>query len=306
MTIYTRLAQGEFLKPRYWIVWLGIGLIRVVCVLPPGARWLVGSFLGRVAYYLAHRRRHIVTVNIRLCFPRLSDAELTQLVKDNFRSSGISLVETALAWFRQADKFQSPIDIYGLEHLKEAQAQGKGVILLGMHLSSLDFCGAVLASHLPFDIMYRRNKNKLLEAVMTRGRRRHFPLAIERSDVRQVIKRLRQGHIVWYGADQDYGRKHSIFVPLFDIPAATITATSRIAKITRSPVVFFSHYRHLDSGHYAIHLRPSLDNFPSKDQYADCVRINALIEEAIRVSPEQYWWLHRRFKTRPDGEPRPY
>ncbi len=304
LTIHTTLAQGEFLQPRYWMIWLGIGLMRVVCGLSPGSRWAVGSFLGRLTYYLARRRRHIVSTNLGLCFPRLTDIELRQLVKDNFRSSGISLVETALAWFGRPDK--SLVDMYGLEHLREAQAQGRGVILLGVHLSSLDFCGAVLASQLPFDIMYRRNKNRLLEAVMTNGRRRHYPLAIERGDVRQVINRLKSGHVVWYGPDQDYGRKHSIFAPLFGIPAATITATSRIARLTGSKVVFFSHYRQLDSGRYAIHLSQPLAHFPGPDQYADCARINALVEAAIRVSPEQYWWLHRRFKTRPDGEPRPY
>ena len=278
----------------------------VLCSLPPAARWRMGALLGKLTYYLARRRRHIVAVNIRLCFPQLNPTALRQLVKDNFRSSGISLVETALAWFKPVNNFRALVDVHGLEHLKAAQAQGRGVILLGIHLSSLDLCGAVLASHLPFDIMYRRNKNKLLEAVMTRGRQRHFPLAIERSDVRQVIKRLRQGHTVWYGADQDYGRKHSIFAPFFDLPTATITATSRIAKITQSPVVCFSHYRHLDSGRYSIQLSPPLDNFPTEDLHADCTRVNTWVEDAIKVSPEQYWWLHRRFKTRPDGEPRPY
>ena len=298
--------QREFLKPGYWAIWLGVGLFRLVCVLPLRARWAVGTGLGLIGYRLATRRRRIVSTNLRLCFPQLNRVELTRLVKNNFRSSGISIVETALAWFHPVGQFRGLVDLYGQEHLKDAQARGRGVILLGMHLSSLDFCGAVLANHIPFDIMYRRNKNKLLQALMIDGRRRNFPEAIERNNVRQVIKRLKAGHIVWYGPDQDYGRKHSIFAPFFDVPAATITAMSRIARITNAPVVVFTHYRNLDTGRYELHLSEPLENFPDADPQVDCVRINLLVEQAIKKHPEQYWWLHRRFKTRPPGEARPY
>jgi len=301
----TSLRQPEFLKPRYWPTWVGIGLIRLICVLPLRARWALGSALGLLAFYLARKRRHIVLTNLALCFPHADIQTRQRMLIENFRSSGISIIETAVAWFEEPAGYRTLVDIEGLENLRAAKAEGRGVLLLGMHLSTLDFCGAVLASETPFDVMYRRNKNKLLEAVMTRGRQRNFDSAIERNNVRQVIRRLKEGAIVWYGPDQDYGRRHSVFAPFFSRQAATITATSRIVKITGSPVVVFSHYRDLQQGRYRIRLE-RLDDFPAGDDLIDCTLINSIVEKAISEAPEQYWWLHRRFKTQPEGIDRPY
>ncbi len=255
---------------------------------------------------LAKRRRHIADVNLALCFPQLSTEKRLALLKRVFRSSGIGIVETATVWLRDPAELRDLVEIHGIENLKGALAEGKGVILLGMHLSTLDFCGAVLSSHVDFDVMYRRNKNLLLESIMTRGRVRNFPHAIERRDIKAVIRALKEGRAVWYGADQDYGRKHSIFVPFFNEPAATITATARLARLYDSPVITFTHYRSSDDSHYEIFLGEPLANYPTDDQAADATTINCHIERAIERQPDQYWWLHRRFKTRPDGQERPY
>ncbi len=301
----TTLRQSEFLKPKYWLTWFGILLIRSICALPLRGRWAVGSALGYLAYLIAGKRRHIVKTNLRLCFPDLPEDELKELIISNFRSSGMSIIETALVWFTPATRHVHLVNFHGVDQLEAAIADGKGVLLVGMHLSTLDFCGASLATRIPFDVMYRYNKNKLLEAVMTRGRERNFPSAIERSNIRQVIRRLREGAVVWYGPDQDYGAKHSVFAPFFNIPTATISATSRIAEMTECKIVVFSHYRNLEKGCYDIYLT-RVDDFPSDSELDDCTRVNKIIEDAIQKSPEQYWWLHRRFKTRPPGEPRPY
>lgn len=274
--------------------------------MPHKARIAAGSFIGSLGYYFAVRRKHIVDVNLRLCFPEMQEEKRTQLIRKNFRSTGISIIETALVWLRNPAQFRPMVTIYGLENLTSARDEGRGVILLGMHLSTLDFCGAILASYIGFDVMYRKNKNKLLDAIMTRGRARNYPRAIQRDDVRAVVKSLKQGKIVWYGPDQDYGRKHSIFAPFFDVEAASITATSRIARMTGSPVVIFTHYRKADDSGYEIFLSKPLDNYPGEDERENATRINRIVEEAIIRSPEQYWWLHRRFKTRPPGQPRPY
>lgn len=210
------------------------------------------------------------------------------------------MIETGLAWLRGPDSILSRVEFEGLDVLREAQAKGKGVILMGMHLSTLDICGAALGRYVPFDVMYRRNKNLMLEAVMTNGREQNFPEAIERNDIRRVIKNLKSGHIVWYGPDQDYGRRNAIFSPFFGVSAATITATSRIAKITGSPVVSFSHFRNPETGKYSVRISPPLQDFPSDSERDDVNRINQLIEAAVSKAPEQYWWFHRRFKTRPD------
>ena len=296
------LRQSEFLKPKYWLTWIGIAVVRAISKLPLKVRWKLGSWLGELGYLLARSRRHIVKTNLELCFPNLTEQEIQALTKENFRSSGISIIETAQAWFDDPASFRDIVDIEGLGHLEAAKASGSGVMLLGTHLSTLDFCGAVLGTEIPFEVMYRRNKNKLLETIMTRGRVKNFPAAIERSDVRSVIRRLKSGAIVWYGPDQDYGRKHSLFVPFFGKTAATITATARIAGMTGAKVVPYAHYRDLATGRYRIQLLPVLEDFPADNEEASCTRVNQIVEQAILVAPEQYWWVHRRFKTQPEGK----
>ena len=294
------LKTPAFLHPRYWLTWFGLLVFRVVVMLPHTARTGVGEALGALTWHLARRRRQIVEVNLQLCFPEKSAEELAQLTKKTFKSGGISMIETGLAWLRGPDSILERVEFEGLDELREAHAKGKGVILMGMHLSTLDICGAALGCHVPFDVMYRRNKNLMLEAVMTNGREQNFPEAIERNDIRRVIQNLKSGHIVWYGPDQDYGRRNAIFSPFFGVSAATITATSRIAKITGSPVVSFSHFRHAETGKYSVRISRTLENFPSDSEENDVQRINQLIEAAVMKAPEQYWWFHRRFKTRPN------
>lgn len=218
----------------------------------------------------------------------------------------MSIVETAIAWLIGGDSITDISALEGLEHLTRAHSLGKGVILLGTHMSTLDLAGTVISREVTLDVMYRANKNALMESIMTNGRRRLYPHAIERNDIRQVIRNLKAGHIVWYGPDQDYGARNSVFVPFFGVPAATTTAASRIARITGAPVVPFTHYRVDDNRRYRVLLFPPWEDFPSDSLEADARRINAFVERCIREYPEQYWWFHRRFKTRPPGEQRIY
>lgn len=294
------MSNNRFIHPRFWPTWAGYGFLWCVVRLPHGLRLAVGSFLGRLGYVLAAGRRRIVESNLAACFPDLDHDEVRQLAHDTFRSGGMSIVETAIAWLGKSGSVHKICRINGLEHLTDAVDRGKGVILLGTHMSTLDIAGSVLSSHVAFDVMYRANKNPLLERIMTGGRERLYPHAIERNDVRRVIGNLKAGHVVWYGPDQDYGERNSVFVPFFGVPAATMTAVSRIAAMTGSPVVPFSHYR--VAGGYEIDLGPELDDFPSGSLQADARRINALVESYVKRYPEQYWWFHRRFKTRPAGE----
>lgn len=300
------LARREFLKPKYWPTWLGIFLGYLICLMPLRVRWAVGSGLGRAGYRFARKRRQIVETNLRLCFPENTDQAHNRLTKDIFISSGISIIETAVGWFISPEHYNDLVDFENLDLLLDTQNQKKGVLLLGMHLSTLDFTGAVVGRNASVDVMYRRNKNQLIETVMTRGRKKHFPSAIERDDVRQVIRRLKKGATVWYGADQDYGIKHSVFAPFFNIPAATITAPSRLIKMTGANVLILSHYRDLSTGRYRVCFSRMPEGYPSDDDVADCTMYNQVVESCVLQAPEQYWWLHRRFKTRPDGETRPY
>jgi len=141
---------------------------------------------------------------------------------------------------------------------------------------------------------------------MVRGRGQYFPNVIEREDVRAILQSLKDGHILWYAADQDYGEKHSVFANFFGVPAATITGTMRLAKFRNSPVVIMSQHREIDTHEWMIRFEPGPKNFPTDDPVADAQAINDAIEKTIRRTPEQYLWLHRRFKTRPAGEPKLY
>lgn len=292
--------------PRYWPVWLGLALGWLLAQAPYSLQMACGKLLGRLAWHFAARRRHIAETNIRLCFPGLSPAEQQQLVKDHFNSLGQGIVETAMSWWTPASRLKPLAHIEGLEHLDRALEQGKGVILLSAHFVNLEIGGRLLALHRPFHVLYREHKNPAFESVMRKAREHHFEKAISRDDMRGMIRSLKQNMPVWYAPDQNYGRENSVFVQFFGQTAATITATSRLARMTGAQVVPFFQYRRTEGDGYQLQLLPALQDFPTDDEAADSQRINDLIESLVRQHPEQYLWVHRRFKTQPQGRTGPY
>ena len=259
-------------------------------------------------YRLAGSRRRIAQRNLELCFPDLSDAERDRLLKENFASNGIALFEMAMSWWWPQARLQRLAHIEGLEHLRQAQAEGQGVILMALHFTTLEIGAALLGQRHTIDGMYREHKNPVFDFVQRRGRERHNrdASAIEREDVRAMLKVLRAGRAIWYAPDQDYGRKQSLFVPLFGIQAATVTATTKFARLGRARVVPFTQERLADGSGYRLVIHPPLEDFPGESDEADCLRLNRWIEEVVSLNPEQYLWAHRRFKTRPEGEPSLY
>jgi len=288
------------LHPKFWAGWVIIGLAWCITRLPISSQFWLGKQLGKLVYRIGGRRLDITRTNIALCFPELSDAKQEKLIKEIFISTGISATETALAWFQPAGSYSKHMKIKGLELLEEAQKKGKGVLLVGAHFATLDIAGALLGSVSELDVIYRKNKNPQIELLMYKGRKRNYQEVLERKDTRQILRRLKQGATIWYAADQDYGKKHSVFVPFFGVEAASITATTRLATFNDSAVLFFSHYR--DPGDQSWNLEISnIDAYPGNDVTMDARKINSIIEQKIRKHPEQYLWLHRRFKTRPEG-----
>ena len=301
----TRIQLSD-LHPRYWGTWLGIGLLWLLVRLPHRLQLYLGKLLGQLLYAFASKRRRIARTNIRLCFPELSASEQEKLVKQAFLSYGMNIFETATAWLRGAEHLRIYADIRGVEHIQNAQAQGKGVLIIGAHFSTIDISGALVFPHLQMDVIYRPSSNPVFDRLIRKGRGRSFGSVINKQDTRAVIRGLRDGHAIWYAADQNYSRQHSVFAPFFGIPASTIRGTSRLVSMTGAAAVFCSHFRLDDGNRYLVEFSPVLENFPGADEVEDATRINRLIEEKIRIHPEQYLWLHRRFKTRPENEPSLY
>ena len=296
----------RFVAPRFWPTWLMFGALWLVTRLPFGWQMATGSLIGALALRLAGRRRHIAAVNLRLCFPGQSEDERRRLLKAHFDALGKGVVETALAWWGRSAPLQDRVRVVGLQHLQAARATGRGVILLSAHFTTLELGGRLLALQTPFHVLYRQHKNPLFEAVMQRARRRRFERAIARDDTRALLASLKAGMPVWYAPDQNHAGPQAVFVPFFGVPASTLTATARLARLSGAPVVPFFQARLPGSAGYLLVLCPALEDFPGADIEQDTARINQLLESVIREIPEQYLWVHRRFKTRPSGEPYPY
>lgn len=291
-------------EPRHWPLALGLLLVRLLTVLPLAWQRALGRLVGRVTQRVS-RRREVVAVNLRWCFPELSDSERRNLSRAQFEALGIGLFETALAWWASDSRLQRIVDIEGLPHLEQALASGHGVLLLTGHFSALELGARFITRYCRFHAMYRPHGNPFYQAVMRRARERRSGLsAIVQDDIRSTVRALRRGEVVWYAPDQNYGRQ-SVFAPFFGIPALTITATARLVQMSGALVLPYFPQR-LPDGRYRLTILPPLADFPSADPTADAARINALLEDWIRRVPEQYFWVHRRFKSRPAGEVAPY
>jgi KDO2-lipid IV(A) lauroyltransferase len=283
-----------------------VGVGWLLARLPLSVINALGSRLGALAYRLAPTRRHISDVNLQRCFPELEADARRALNKQVFRHAGIGMLELMLTWLNPQRNLVDRVQVNGAKHLIEARSLGRGVLLVAGHFTALDIFSQAIAAIADTDVMYRENKNAAWEWLQLQGRKHYFKAVIERSDIRETLRRLKAGDIVWYAPDQDYGAKHSVFAPFFGIQAASITATPRIARFNNSPVVFMTHYRNESNIGWTMTFYPMLEDFPSGNDVSDATRINALVEDAVRRHPAQYLWMHRRFKTRPPGEARFY
>ncbi len=295
-------SNKHFLAPRYWPVWVYLAFLRLILLLPFRAQLWFGRQIGKLFYHLIPSRRRVAATNVRLCFPELSAPQQATMVKEIFIHNGTGIIETAIAWWGSRSDFDERVELKGREHLDAALAQGKGVILLGAHFSTLDLGGMLFAGFYDIDTMYRPHNNPLLEKVIYQSRSRRYGKVIDRQDIRTVIRRLRKNHIVWYAPDQDFGPKHSVYAPFFGVPAATITATTRMVGLNDSPILMLAQHRRPDNRGYELELFPIIEGFPSGDAVRDATRINQELERGIRKDPAQYMWIHKRFKTHPQGK----
>jgi KDO2-lipid IV(A) lauroyltransferase len=281
--------------------------MRLIVLLPQPMRMACGRALGRMMYRLIPKRRQVARRNLELCFPELHEQALTDLTHKHFESLGMGVIELSMAWWcsdRQLDKL---ITVTGIEHMHLALGQGKGVIMLSGHFATTELSGRVLQPLLPpMAAMYRPSDNPMNDQVIRRCRGRSVAELITKASIRRLLKALKANYPLWYAADQAYSRKGTVLVSFFGEPAATNTAISQIARVSGAPIVPFFPLR-LDNGRrYEVTFLPPLDNFPSGNPEADAILVNTLLEQQIRKAPEQYYWVHRRFKDRPDNYPDPY
>ncbi len=298
----SRHFSSALLHPRHWATWLWIGLWRALLVLPYPVLTVLGRGLGWLMYRAGGERRAIARRNIELCFPQLDAAARKRLLKANYYSYGMAPFEVGMAWWWSNRRLARVVRVSGLEHIE--QLQGQGALLLAAHFTTLEIGASALTMHVDIDGMYRPNDNPVFDYIQRRGRERRARVgeAYPREDLRGILKALRRGRILWYAPDQDYGRKQAIFAPFFGVPASSVTATPRLAEMGRAAVLPFTHYRLPGSRGYEVRVHPPLEGFPTGDDMADVTRINRLVESYVTPCPEQYMWLHRRFKTRPEGD----
>jgi KDO2-lipid IV(A) lauroyltransferase len=262
----------------------------------------IGNGLGFLLYLLARSRRHIATVNLRLCFPAMSDAERAKLVRRHFMMFGRGLIERTILWWSSAERIRKLIRVEGVEHFEAIK--DKPSILLTPHFVGMDVGGQWIAQHTDTVCMYANQKNQYLTELLKskRARFRNQRLYARQEGLRPIIKGMRAGMPLIYPPDQDQGIKDGAFIPFFGVPAATMASVPRIAQMTGAKVVP-SITRVLPGGQgYVLTFYPAWENYPSGDDIADARRMNEFIEQRVLEMPEQYFWVHKRFKTRPEGE----
>lgn len=298
-----RKPLHQFLAPRHWPTWLGLGLLRLLCLLPQRLALGIGRLIGRLACRLSRSRRLIVRRNIELCFPEQTEEQREALVRQHFAALGMSLIE--MGWGRWASDawLAERTTLHGIEHLQSAIDAGKGVILLSAHFTTLELSGRVLSLNCPpFDAVYRKNRSDFITEVLRSGRERSAAATIEKRDIKAMVRSLREGRPVWYAPDQSYNRKGAEVVEFFGVPCMHTTATSNLARLGRAITLpYFP--RRLANGRYELTILPALENFPSGDPLADTRQYVTALEQHVRLCPEQYFWVHRKFKDLPDGFP---
>lgn len=295
----------RWLLPKYWGMWLFFAFLRIVILLP--LQWIeaIGGFFGWLLYRLAPSRRRVTRINIQQAYPEYSELEIKKLIKASYKSLGISMFEMALAWWASRDYLRAHCSVEGIEHLEQALAKDKGVIMLTGHFSTLEIGGILMALYTPLNAVYKKAHNPMFNTFMDFYRNKHLQKAIPNTSVRDFIKGLRNGVATWYAPDQDF-TQNIVFAPFLGGIAGTLTSTAKMAEMTGASVVPFYPQR-LDKGKgYKLVILPALENFPSGDQQEDASCVNLAIEEMVRKNPEQYVWIHKRFKTQPEGRPSIY
>ncbi len=292
--------------PAYWPTWLGLGIMRLLSLLPLPVLWLLGSALGAFLHLFPSKIRTVARINVGLCLPELGEEGQRLLVRRHFRSLGVSMLCYGFAWWSSPARLRRLVKFHDRHLYDDAIASGRAIILLTPHFLAIDVGGIRLSSERPMITMYRSSRNKLVDAMLKKRGRFGAVLFERKSNLKALIRHLRGGRPFYYLPDQDPGGAEGVFVPFFGVPAATVTALSRIANMTDA-VVIPCYNRILPWGRgFEVRFEAPLSDYPSDDPEKDARRMNEEVERAVRQNPEQYLWGYHRFKTRPEGSPPVY
>ncbi|MGE4594104.1 MAG: LpxL/LpxP family Kdo(2)-lipid IV(A) lauroyl/palmitoleoyl acyltransferase [Gammaproteobacteria bacterium] len=294
------MINTDFFQPKYLPTWILILLMKIGVFIPFRVQVFLGRNMGKLFYPLFSRFRKIAIINIQQCFPEKSKDQVAALVKKNFESIGVSFFETANAYYAADKKIQKMLTIENEHHLTGAMKNKGGVIILCSHFMPLMLGSRALSLKHSIANIYRPQNNRLFDKIMVKGLTNGGGTMIKNTDTKAMVKAIKNALPIWYAPDQDLGARGSVFAPLFGIQAATITATSRLAKGNNTAVIPYSFIR-TDKG-YLMSFSAPLQDYPSGDLVEDAHKTNQILEAQIRKNPEQYLWIHRRFKTRPEGE----
>lgn len=291
------------LAPRHWGGWLLVAVLWLLGRLPRRVGlWLVGP-LGPLMSVLLASRRRIAARNIALCLPELDEPARARLLRASFASLARMVAETAWCWAGRPRDLTGLLELVGADHLRAAVDDPRGVLVVTAHVTCLEMGARAIGELVDGEGMYRPLKGPVMEWYQNRGRARYAQGMIPKRNLRDAIRLLRDGGLLWYAPDQDFGIRQSVFAPFFGIPTATLLATHRLPRLTGCRVIVMMPRYEPASDRYVVEVLPPLEDFPTDDPVADLTRINALLEAQVRKAPEQYWWVHRRFKTRPEGVP---
>lgn len=294
------MINTNFIHPKYFPTWILVLLMRVGVFIPFRLQVLFGKIIGKLIYPVMTELRKTAYSNISNCFPDKKHPQVTLLVKQHFEAIGISLFETANAYYASDKKIKKMLIINNEQHFTEALKKEGGIILLSSHFMPLMLGGrALLIKHTVANI-YRPQNNKLFDQVMVKSYVKNGALMIKNTDTKSIMKAINNSLPIWYAPDQDLGKNNSIFAPLFGIQTATASSTARLAKNKNTRVIPYSFFRTKHG--YEMSFDKPLKNYPSGDVIKDASKTNQILEKQILKHPEQYLWIHRRFKTRPEGE----
>ncbi len=294
------MINTNFIHPKYFPTWILILLMRVGVFIPFRLQVFFGKIIGKLIYPFMTELRKTAYTNISNCFPDKKQPQVTLLVKQHFEAIGISLFETANAYYASDKKIKRILTINNEKNFTEALKKEGGIILLCSHFMPLMLGSrALLIKHTIANI-YRPQNNQLFDQVMVKGYIRNGAVMIKSTDTRSIMKAINNSLPIWYAPDQDLGKNNSIFAPLFGIQTATASATSRLAKNNNTRVIPYSFVRAKHG--YEMSFEKPLKNYPSGNAIKDASKTNQILEKQILKNPEQYLWVHRRFKTRPEGE----